>query len=391
MYFPAALNRYLQRLTPLPRLALIDRYLASQLLPPFGFSVGLVASLGVAIAYLSDLANKIIEKNLPLEQAVEILLLKVPEFLAYALPISVMLATLMTFGRLSNDSELVALRCCGVSLFRIALPVVGLSLVVSGLTFGISEWLVPAANYRDTAILVQSIQEEHTFWQNRDIFYPEFETVVTDSGAEVRRLKRLVYAERFDGQKMEELTVLQWSGTQLQKIIISDQATWNQQKGSWDFFKGTVYPLKKDTSYLEAQPFQQRNLQLPKSAFDFALQGRDPYEMNIREAREYMDILRMIGDQKKLTFFEVRTEQKAAFPFVCVVFGLVGTAIGSRPQQMSRATGLGLSVFIIFAYYLLGFMTGSLGMAGLLSPGWAAWLPNLIGLGVGIVLLYRFN
>jgi lipopolysaccharide export system permease protein len=58
---------------------------------------------------------------------------------------------------------------------------------------------------------------------------------------------------------------------------------------------------------------------------------------------------------------------------------------------MSRATGLGLSVLIIFAYYLLGFMTGSLGMAGLLSPGWAAWLPNLIGLGVGIVLLYRFN
>ncbi|MEB3160224.1 MAG: LptF/LptG family permease, partial [Synechocystis sp.] len=128
--------------------SLMDRYITGQLIPPFLFSVGIVASLGLAIGYLSDLANKIVEKNLPVFSAAEVLLLKLPEFLTYALPISVMLATMMTFGRLGGDSELIALRSCGVSLYRIVLPAVLLSLVVTGWTFLLSEWVVPAANYR---------------------------------------------------------------------------------------------------------------------------------------------------------------------------------------------------------------------------------------------------
>ena len=84
--------------------------------------MGLVATLGVAIAYLSDLANKIVDKNLPLLQAAEILLLKVPEFVAYSLPIAIMLATLITYGRLSSDSELIAMRGCGISLYLIIAP-----------------------------------------------------------------------------------------------------------------------------------------------------------------------------------------------------------------------------------------------------------------------------
>jgi lipopolysaccharide export system permease protein len=141
-----------------PAISMMDRYLISQLMPPFLFSVGLVATLGVAIGYLSDLANKIVERQLPLLQAAEILLLKVPEFVTYALPISVMLTTLMTFGRLSSDNELIALRSCGTSLFRIAWPAIFLSAWVTAATFGLSEWVVPSANYQATTILVNSIR-----------------------------------------------------------------------------------------------------------------------------------------------------------------------------------------------------------------------------------------
>ena len=373
------------------QVSLMDRYLTMQLIPPFLFSVGLVATLGVAIGYLSDLSNKIVERRLPLWQAAEILLLKIPEFVAYALPISVMLTTLMTYGRLSSDSELIALRCCGVSLWRLTMPALLLSGWVTAATFGLTEWIVPQANYQVTSILVATIKEEHTFWHNKDIFYPEFEEVTLANGEKVRRLKRLVYAEKFDGKKMKDLTVLTWSNNNLNQIVISDRATWNAKAKQWDFFNGTLYKLASDASYREALPFDYRQLALPKTAFDFALQGRDPYEMNIREARQYMQILRLIGDTKKLNFFEVRTEQKIAFPFVCVVFALVGSALGSRPQQISRATSFGLCIVIIFAYYLIAFFAGSLGMAEVVSPAIAAWLPNGIGLGVGVWLLYQFN
>lgn len=98
----------------------------------------------------------------------------------------------------------------------------------------------------------------------------------------------------------------------------------------------------------------------------------------------------MMGDDKKLRTFQVRIQQKLAFPFICVVFGVIGSSLGSTPQNMSRATGFGLSVVIIFAYYLLGFLIGSLGLMGLISPVLAGWLPNILGLVMGGYLLYRF-
>jgi lipopolysaccharide export system permease protein len=254
-----------------------------------------------------------------------------------------------------------------------------------------NEWVVPAANYQATSILINAIQEEHPFWQTRDIFYPEFETITLANGQTSRRLKNLVYAERFDGKTMEELTVLSWAGVHLKQILISNQATWNEQHQQWEFFEGILYRLSPDTSYQEARPFQSQTLDLPKAAFDFARQSRDPYEMNIVQARQYMDILRLIGDTKKLNFFQVRTEQKIAFPFVCVVFALVGSALGAQPQKVSRAKSFGLSIAVIFIYYLLSFLLGSLGMIELVPPVVAAWSPNLIGLGFGLWLIYQFN
>ncbi|MGK7938650.1 MAG: LptF/LptG family permease [Crocosphaera sp.] len=385
------LSRFLRwRLGGRWSISLMDRYITSQLISPLLFSVGLVSVLGVAIGYLSDLADKVVDSNLPLMQASEILLLKVPEFTAYALPISVMLSTLLTYGRLSNDSELIALRGCGVSLYRLIVPALLVSLMVTGVTFVVSELVVPAANYRATAILVQYLQEEHPFWQNKDIFYPDYEQVELPNGTTEKRLKHLFFAEKFDGQHLQRLTVLEWLEERLNRIVVSDSATWNKQEETWDFFNGTIYQLSPDSSYKESYPFEHRQLPLTKAAFEFALQGRDPYEMNLIQARQYMKILKMMGDDKKLRTFRVRIQQKLAFPFICVVFGVIGSALGSAPQQMSRATGFGLSVVIIFSYYLLGFLIGSFGLMGLISPILAGWLPNLLGLAMGGWFLYRF-
>ncbi|HAC63737.1 MAG TPA: permease [Cyanothece sp. UBA12306] len=372
-------------------LSLMDRYIGGQLIAPFIFGVGLVSSLGVAIGYLSDLVNKVVDSNLPLIKALEILILKVPEFTAYALPISVMLTTLLTYGRLSSDSELIALRACGVGLFRLITPALVLSLVVTGITFVFSELVVPNANYRATSILVEYLQEERAFWQNKDIFYPDYQEIKLPNGETVKRLKHLFYAEQFDGQKMKTLTILEWIGDSLNKIVVSDSATWNASQDTWDFFNGTIYQLSSDASYADSFAFKHRQLSLTKAPFEFALQARDPYEMNIFQAQQYRDLLKMIGDQKTLRTFEVRIQQKLAFPFICLVFGLVGSVLGGRPQQMSRATSFGLSVIIIFTYYVLGFLIGSLGLMGLISPLMAAWLPNFIGLGLGGWLLHHFS
>jgi lipopolysaccharide export system permease protein len=372
-------------------ISIMDRYIAKELIVPFLFSVGIFSSLGIAVGYLADLTNKIFESDLPVMQAMQVLLLKMPEFIAYALPISVLLTTLMTYGRLSNDSEIIALRSCGVSLYRIIAPAIALSLVVTGITFLFNELVVPAANYRATAILVKSIQEEQPFWQTRDIYYPDYEKITLPSGEIRQTLKTLFYAKQFDGKEMKALTILQWLGQNLSQIIVSDSASWNSKQQVWDFFNGTIYKIAPDASYSDTVFFEHRQIPFSKIPFDLASQSRDPYEMNILQAKDYIEVLRQMGDEKKLLIFEVRSQQKIAFPFVCLVFGLVGSALGTRPQQMSRASSFGLCVTVIFLYYLLGFLLGSFGMMGVISPFLAAWLPNAIALGVGGCLLWRAN
>ena len=113
--------------------------------------------------------------------------------------------------------------------------------------------------------------------------------------------------------------------------------------------------------------------------------------MNLAQAYQYAKILRMTGDDKKVRLFEVRIQQKIAFPFLCVVLAIIGTALGSAPQYISKGTSLSLSVLIVFTYYIINFLTGSLGIAGVLNPFWSAWLPNFLGLGVGIWLLRKMN
>ncbi len=370
-------------------LSLTDRYLVKELTLPFFFSVGLFSCLGVTIGTLSDLVNKIFESDLSWLLAVKIVFLKLPEFVAYALPISVLLTTLITYSRLSKDSELIALRSCGVSVYRFITPALILSLLVTAITFLFNELIVPAANYQATIILVEAINEEQPFLLKQDIFYPEYEEIKGNNGDSSRLLKTLFYAQNFDGKNMNNLTILNNSPGGLHNIIISQKAVWNKREKAWDFFNGVVYNLSSDASYQDSVYFEKQQFTFPKTPLELAVQSRDPYDMNIIQARKYLKLLHLLGDEKAILIFEVRTAQKFSFPFVCLIFALVGSALGVRPNSSSKATSFGLSVGIVFSYYLLGFVIGSLGLVAILTPFMAAWLPNFIGLAIGVWLLFR--
>lgn len=85
----------------------------------------------------------------------------------------------------------------------------------------------------------------------------------------------------------------------------------------------------------------------------------------------------------------MRIQEKIALPFICLVFGLIGAGLGLRPQNNNKATSFGICVGLIFAHYLTSFLTSSLGIWGILSPVMAAWLPNMLGLGAGTLLLIQ--
>jgi lipopolysaccharide export system permease protein len=373
----------------IPGLSVMDRYLFTELMMPFIFGIGLFTSLGLSIGTLFELIRKVTESGLLLNVAVKILILKIPEFIVLAFPMSMLLASLMAYSRLSSDSELIALQSIGVNLYRLVVPAIIVSLMVTGITFFFNDVVTPAANHEATTTLRKALNRVRPTFKERNIVYPEYKEVEYEDGSRHSVLVRLFYAQEFNGKEMKGLTILDVSREGVNQILTSESATWNIVENVWDFFNGTIYLISPSGSYRNIVRFQHQQLALPRAPLDLAQRPPNYNEMTIAQAREYLKIIKLSADEKEIRKLNVRIQEKIAIPFVCLVFAIIGSAIGIRPQNTNKATSFGICVGLIFSYYLLSFISSSMGVWGVLTPVMAAWLPNIFGLAAGSVLLMQ--
>lgn len=374
----------------LPQISIMDRYILRELLLPFLFGVGIFSSLGISVGALFELIRRLTEAELTFSIAAQVLLLRLPQYVAFSFPMSMLLAALMTYSRLSSDSELVALKGCGISVARLIMPVVCLSLIVTGITFAFNEYIVPAANYQASQLYDRAIGEEKPTFREKNIFYQEFQAV-ENSETKERELSRLFYAKEFDGRTMKGLTILDFSRQGLSQIVSAQAAQWNEVDSTWDFADGTIYVVSSDGSFRNILKFTQQQLPLPRTPLDFASEDRKTTEMNIAETARYRELVAQSGDDGKVRNLSVQIQYKMALPFACLTFGLVGGVLGTRPQRANRATSFAISVVMIFSYYLLSAVTQAIAETGTISPFLGAWLPNIAGILAGILLLMRFS
>ena len=249
----------------LPRLSVMDRYLFVELFLPFIFGMGMFTSLALSIGTLFDLVRRVTESGLPMGIALKILFLKMPEFVVLAFPMSMLLASLMAYSRLSSDSELIALRSIGVSIYRLVIPALLFGLVVTGVAFIFNDRITPAASYEALATLDRAVNREQPPRQEQNIIYPEYGQVRLPDGNEQTVLKRLFYAEEFNGSEMKGLTILDRTQTGVNQVLTAERASWNISKNIWDFYDGTVYLIAPDGSYRNIVRFRHQQLALPRA------------------------------------------------------------------------------------------------------------------------------
>ena len=373
----------------LPSLSVMDRYILQEIIGPFLFGIGLFTTLGVSVGVLFDLVRKITESGLLIDIALRVLMLKTPEFIVLAFPMSMLLATLMGYSRFSSDSELIALRSIGLSVYRLIIPAIILSLLVTGITFWFNNFIAPVANYQASLTMATALTKQRSYLKETNIIYPEYKKIELEDGTRENKLMRLFYAKEFDGKQMKGLRIIDNSQEGVDQIITAQAATWNILENVWDFYNGTIYVIAADGSYRNIIRFEHQKMAISGAPFDLAQRQRSPDEMSIFEAQDYLQILQLGGDEKKIRKLKVRIQEKVSLPFVCLVFAVIGSALGLRPRNNSRATSFGICVFLIFGQYLFSFITSSLGISGALPPVVSAWLPVFTGLSAGIIILVK--
>jgi lipopolysaccharide export system permease protein len=372
-------------------ITVMDRYLAQEMGAPFLFGVGAFSSVILAIGSLFELVRLVAESGLNALVALQIFVLQLPGLAVYSFPMSVLLAALLAYSKLSANGEIIAMRSCGVSVNRLLIPAIVLSLSVSLLTFVFNEAIVPAANWQARQALRSALNQETPRFQQRDILYQQYGQIIEADGSTSQGLVRTFYARKFDGKEMQNVLVMDLSQGILQQIMTAKWAVWLPQENVWQFRDGVTYLINGDREYNSILRFNEQNLKLPRAPLDIAEEQRSSEEMNITEISRRIELLQQSGNFQEVRKLEVRRQQKYALPFVCLVFALIGSPIGMRPQRTGAALGFGLSVLIIFGYYLLLFICGALGQTAVLSPVMAGWLPNLTCLAIGIILIRRIK
>jgi lipopolysaccharide export system permease protein len=307
---------------------------------------------------------------------------------------AVLLSTLLSYGKLSSNSELLALRSLGINTSRIITPALIVSIFMTGLTFYFNDNLVPASNKLAESTLRSGIGSSFNQGNKRTniIFTRRGSKIEENSNKSTKRnthLTHIFYARLFQNNIMNEVTVIDFSREDLKQILEAKTATFDKKNSSWIFNKGNIITIDSEgqTSNIKFQKYIYPFIEGP---LDLAKIPKDAKDMNLKQALEAERIYKKVGDTKEIRKIQVRIQEKFTFPCACLVFGLIGSSLGSKSSlRSSKSQGFGLSVILILIYYIMSFVFSSLGVKGLLTPIISAWLPVFISLSGGFYLLKK--
>jgi lipopolysaccharide export system permease protein len=361
----------------------IDKLILQELFGPWAFGVAIFTVLIMAGTYLFKITDYVVQ-GVPIGSVMELSGLLLPGIMAKTFPMAVLLATLLAFGRLSSDSEVVAMKAAGASLVRIMLPVGFFGFLVSLLAFSFNETLVPAASLRATT-LQQEIVKKLSGSTAQATFFPSYEN---------GRIVATVQALDFDfGARTLRNALVTVFNKQAQptfylhanKLVFTSDKEWRIMEGaqltSFDGrkvadFTGDVWPTDVPKQTFTPEELLAANL-------------RDLDSLSMRKIKEQIEKAKLNPkfDKGQIANLEFGYWNKVAVPLAALIFALVGGPLGIRNHRTSAASGFWMSVIIIFGYMMLANFMAIWARGGVLPAYVASFLPLVIGVVVAGILM----
>ena len=379
---------------PWKSIPLIDRWLVGQIIPPMLFAISAFTVISLSVGVMFDLIRKIVEYGLPIELAIKSLIYSLPSFLVLSFPMAVLLSTLLSYGKLSANSELIALKSLGITTSRFITPAIAISIFMTGLTFYFNDNLVPASNKLAESTLRSGMGSSFDKEKGRNniIFSRKGSRIDSSTNKPTKVntfLTHIFYASRFENNAMNEVTVLDFSRENIKQILTANSAVFDKENSAWIFKNGSIVSIDSIGQTTNVR-FEKYTYPFVEGPLDLAKVPKDASDMSLKEALEAERIYKKIGNLKEIRKIQVRIQEKFTLPCACLVFGLIGSIIGSQSNlRSSKSQGFGLSVILILVYYVMSFVFSSFGVKGLLPPIIAAWFPVLFSLSGGFYFLRR--
>ncbi|MFZ4506378.1 MAG: LptF/LptG family permease [Fimbriimonas sp.] len=370
----------------------IDALVLREIVGPWGFGVAMFSALLMAATYLPRIASYMVD-GLPGGVILRFSLLLLPAILVQTFAMSMLLAGLLSFGKMSSDSEIVALRAAGASIPRILRPVCAFSIFVAVVAFTMNETIVPGAA-RATLELQNQIARTLDSKTLRASGYPIMENGVMTGG---------VWARDFDLQAraLKDATVIAYTkegrpSAFLYARVLEFDPDLFAQGGGWRILGGATVVAADGSSVIqlenEAWPDA---VPRPKFSLDDLLtnQVRDLTVFSMAQMKDQIEKEKANpkANPAQVRNLEYQYWNKLALPLAAFVFGALGATLGIRNHRTGTAAGFALAVAIIFGYFTIANFMNQWAMGGLIAPYVASFTPVVLGLGAAVVLMIRRN
>ncbi len=367
------------------RLRLLPQLVDTYILSTFLFYLVLILASFVSMTQVWNFFELMGDmlRNSTLSTMFTYLFFLTPQLIYKTLPISVLVAVLVTLGLLSKQNEVTAFKACGVSLHRIATPILIGSTLFSGVLFGFDYYYVPAANRRQDAL--------------RDVIKgkPKQTYLNPDRKWIMGNDSRIYYYRYFDPAEkvMVDVNVfeLEPQTFRLRKQILAQRAYWSAPLNAWVFENGWSSEFSGLKRVPPRNDFRATSFPELNEAPDYFLkEAVQEKQMNFVELEQYIGDLQQSGlvDTRKL---QVRFYSKFANPMFALIMAMIAVPFGFMVGNRGAMTGIGASIVIAIAYLGVQPLFEKIGDVGLLPPAMAAWSPDLVFSLVGLYLLLRMR
>ena len=245
-------------ISPWKSIPLIDRWLIGQILPPMLFAISAFTVISLSVGVMFDVIRKIVEYGLPLFTAIKVLMYSLPGFLVISFPMAVLLSTLLAYGKLSANAELIALKSLGISTYRFITPAIILSILMTGLTFFFNDSLVPTSNKLAESSLRSGLGKSFNTEEGKEnIMFSRYGSRIeakTNMPTKLNNyLTHIFYAAWFEKNMMNDVTVLDLSRMGNRQILKAESAIFDKKNTSWIFSNGSIVSISPNSQTTNIQ------------------------------------------------------------------------------------------------------------------------------------------
>ncbi|MGD9248594.1 MAG: LPS export ABC transporter permease LptF [Desulfobacteraceae bacterium] len=360
---------------------IINRYMIREFLPPFGINLFFFMFIFL-ITKILEITNLVVNYQVSLFSFLLLLAYSMPFFLAFITPMSVMMAVLLVFLRMSGDHEIVALKACGLNPNRFLVPV---------LLFCFMGWLMT------TFITMVGLP-----WGNRSYYGLSVDLAQTHADAVI---KERTFIDSFQGltlyvnqvdmqnQSIKDVFIEDQRNKNVNNIIVAPRGRITSDPLNFvirlKLFDGAInqVDLARQTANVVSFETYEMKMDLQEMVSKGISKRKPIEEMTLFELKDY---LRSSHRQDKKHYKALmKFHEKFALPFACFALGMVAIPLGMQSTRSNRSMGTVMGILLFLTYYILLTVAWSFGESGTVPPVVGIWTPNIVMGGIGIYLYIR--